>query len=160
MGTGTGSGAGSADDPRYIADRLALRDLVETYAHGADRRKPDLIASLFTPDGRLVVQRDPGAEPITRTGRDQIAKAMTGLERYLATQHLVANQLVRVDGDTAQGETYCSAHHIYDDESGVRRNRVMAVRYHDDYVRTAEGWRIATRRLTCDWVEDRPLTIA
>ncbi|MCF2525761.1 nuclear transport factor 2 family protein [Yinghuangia soli] len=154
MGTATGA------EPGYIADRLALRDLVETYAQGADRRRPEQVASLFLPEGRLVVERDPGAEPIVRTGPAQIAKAMTGLDRYIATMHVVANQLVAIDGDRAEAETYCTAHHIYDDESGVRRDRVMAVRYEDVYVRTPDGWRIETRRLNCDWVEDRPLTIA
>ncbi|NUU24323.1 MAG: nuclear transport factor 2 family protein [Streptomycetaceae bacterium] len=153
------AGTEASDDPKYVADRLALRDLVETYAHGADRRKAELIASLFTPDGRLVVHMEPGAEPSARTGREQIAKAMKGLGRYIATQHLVANQLATIDGDRAEAETYCTAHHIYDDEAGVRRDRVMAIRYLDTYQRTAEGWRIATRTLHCDWTEDRPLTV-
>lgn len=144
----------------HAADKLALRELVETYAHGADRRKPELVAAQFHPEGRLVVQRDPGAEPVVRTGREQIAAAMKGLERYIATQHLVANQLVAFDGDRAEGETYCTAHHIYEDESGVRRDRVMAVRYLDVYVRTDEGWRIETRSLHCDWVQDLPLFVA
>lgn len=144
----------------HVTDRLALRELVETYAHGADRRKPDVVAAQFHPEGRLVVHMQPGADPAVRTGREQIAKAMTGLERYVATQHLVANQLVTVDGDRAEGETYCTAHHIYDDEAGVRRDKVMYIRYLDAYVRTAEGWRIETRTLHCDWVQDLPLTVA
>ncbi|MDI2131603.1 nuclear transport factor 2 family protein [Yinghuangia seranimata] len=151
--------ADKATGTAYLADRLALRDLVETYAHGADRRKPELVASMFLPDGSLTVHRDPGAAPITRTGREQIAAAMAGLDRYIATQHLVANQLATIDGDRAEAETYCTAHHIYEDEAGVRRDRVMAIRYVDTYARTPEGWRIATRTLHCDWVEDRPLTI-
>ncbi|WTW98630.1 nuclear transport factor 2 family protein [Streptomycetaceae bacterium NBC_01309] len=157
MGAGTGR---DGDMVGLLADRQALRDLVETYAHGADRRKPDLVASCFLPDGTLTVHREPGADPASRTGREQIAKALTGLERYIATMHLVANQLATVDGDRAEAETYCTAHHIYDDEAGVRRDRVMAIRYLDTYARTHEGWRIATRTLHCDWVEDRPLTIA
>ena len=49
------------------------------------------------------------------------------------------------------------AHHIYE-SCGVRRDRVMSIRYLDVFARTHEGWRIETRTLHCDWVEDRPLT--
>jgi len=156
----------NADDPRpdgrhRLLDRAELRDVVQTYAHGADRRRPDLVASMFTPEGRLVVHRDPGSTepPAVRTGRAEIAKALASLERYIATTHLIANQLVEFtpDGDRADAETYCVAHHIYE-SCGVRRDRVMSIRYLDTFARTDEGWRIETRTLHCDWVEDRPLT--
>ena len=35
----------------------------------------------------------------------------------------------------------------------------MVIRYHDDYSRTADGWRITRRALNIDWQEDRPLTV-
>ncbi|MGC0417480.1 nuclear transport factor 2 family protein [Embleya sp. AB8] len=155
------------DDPRdrrelrELRDRSELRDVVQIYAHGADRRRPDLVASMFTPDGRLVIHRDPGSTepPAIRAGRAEIAAALASLDRYLATTHLIANQLVTFEpgGDRANGETYCTAHHIHE-SSGVRRDRVMAIRYLDTFARTDEGWRIETRTLHCDWVEDRPLT--
>ncbi|OPC80393.1 hypothetical protein B4N89_05025 [Embleya scabrispora] len=151
----------AAHTPSRLRDRSELRDVVQIYAHGADRRKPDLVASMFTPGGRLVIHRDPGsAEPPTvRAGRAEIARALASLDRYPVTTHLIANQLITFgpDGDRADGETYCTAHHIYESQ-GVRRDRVMSIRYLDTFVRTDEGWRIETRTLHCDWVEDRPLT--
>ncbi|MGW1995379.1 nuclear transport factor 2 family protein [Embleya sp. NPDC001921] len=148
-------------DSGELRDRSEIRDVAQTYAHGADRRRPDLVASMFTPEGRLVIHRDPGSTepPAVRTGRAEIAKALTSLDRYLATTHLIANQLVAFEpgGDRANAETYCMAHHIYE-SCGVRRDRVMSIRYLDTFARTDEGWRIETRTLHCDWVEDRPLT--
>ena len=35
----------------------------------------------------------------------------------------------------------------------------MIIRYSDEYSRSGDGWRIAHRKLTIDWEEDRPLTV-
>src|SRR4029077_2086293 len=45
----------SAISPSEAADRLAIRELVEAYAHCADRRDAKGQMSLFTPDTRFVV---------------------------------------------------------------------------------------------------------
>jgi hypothetical protein len=37
------------------ADRLAIRGLVDAWAHCADRRKPQQQAELFVPDGTVAV---------------------------------------------------------------------------------------------------------
>jgi hypothetical protein len=63
---------------------------------------------------------------------------------------------VAIDGDTARGETYCLAHHLYDHE-GQPYNRVMAIRYLDTFRRQSSRWQIADRRLVIDWIEYRPM---
>ena len=47
-----------AISPEEAADRLAIRELVETYAHCADRRDAKGQMSLFTMDTRFVVYMD------------------------------------------------------------------------------------------------------
>jgi hypothetical protein len=142
-----------------LADRLALRQLVEDYARGCDRRESLAVAGLFTEDGRLVQHRE-GAEadpPASDTrGRAAIAELIEGLGRFEVTTHFLGQQSLTFDGDTAQGETYCLAHHLYR-RDGERRNRVMSIRYLDRYRREGPGWRFTERRLAVDWVEDRPL---
>jgi len=44
-----------AVSPTEAADRLAIRELVEAYAHCADRRDAKGQMSLFTPDTHFVV---------------------------------------------------------------------------------------------------------
>jgi hypothetical protein len=44
-----------AISPTEAADRLAIRELVEAYAHCADRRDAKGQMSLFTPDTHFVV---------------------------------------------------------------------------------------------------------
>jgi hypothetical protein len=145
---------------RDVAARVALRLLVDTYAHHVDRRDTDAVAELFTEDGRLVAHfyAGPDGSPNVRTGRAEIRAALVaGLERYLGTTHVVGGQVVELDGDRADGETVCLAHHVYDGD-GVRRLLVMAVRYQDTFVCQAGTWRFAERQLRLDWRHDHTMT--
>jgi hypothetical protein len=149
----------TADD-RALADRLALRALVETYAQSVDRRDAPLLDSLFVDDAELLIFPDPTAAEPGRTlhGREELARITRVVKRYVATTHFIGNHLVELAGDTATGETYCLAHHIYDDGGGGRRLLVWSIRYQDRYVRHDGAWRFAQRRLIVDWEDDRPMS--
>jgi ketosteroid isomerase-like protein len=136
-----------------LLDRDALRRLVERYATAVDHRDVEGAAGCFVPEGRLRVGDD---EPLE--GRAAIVSALGRLSRYEVTAHLLGHSNHVVDGDRATGESWCRAHHVYED-AGVRRDRVMAIRYLDGYVRSAEGWRIEHRHLVVEWLEDRPLEV-
>ncbi len=147
------------DTSQAVADRTALRDLVDAYAFHVDRGDAEAVASLFTADGRLVsrLHKQAAEAPIVRVGPQEIAGALVaGLDRYIGTTHVVGGQVVDIDGDTATGNTVCLAHHVYE-AAGGRRMLVMAVRYADTYARQAGGWFFAERQLGLDWREDRPL---
>ena len=142
---------------RELADRLALSDLVAQYAIAVDRRDEPDLAALFTADARLVqpaglVRR--GKDPIL-DGAEAIATGVLGAVAHLhSTRHVVSQQLVDAAGDTARGEVYCEAHHVYATEDG-HRDYVVAIRYLDDYRREADAWRIARRELFVDFTYDR-----
>ena len=140
-------------DMQDLLDRDALRRLVERYATAVDHRDVEAAAGCFVPDGRLTVGDD-----ATLEGRPAIVAALARLERYEVTAHVLGHSNHAVDGDRATGESWCRAHHVYDD-GGARRDRVMAIRYLDRYVRADAGWRIEDRRLVVDWLEDRPLEV-
>jgi uncharacterized protein (TIGR02246 family) len=144
------------EDTQHV-DRVALRDLVDAYARHVDRRDAQAVAALFTADGLLVSRLHKAGRdsPIVRRGRDEIASAIVaGLDRYLATTHIVGGQVVTIEGDDASGHTVCLAHHVYE-SAGSRRMLVMAVRYTDTYARQPGGWGFAERQLHLDWREDR-----
>ncbi len=130
-------------------DRFALADLVATYADAGDTRDFDRLRLVFTPDATLDTGRT------VRIGIEEILEAMTRLERYEATSHLLGQQLLEMTGpDRCEGLTHCQAHHLLSDGDGST-DRVMHIRYVDDFVRTAEGWRIRGRRLDVAWTDDR-----
>ena len=144
-----------------VDDEREIRRLIETYARGADRRQPALTASVFTDDGVLQIYTgDPnegGTLDRERNGRAEIETAMGGLARYRVTFHGLQQSTIDVhdDGASATSETYCVAHHLTHHDDGTVSDRVMFIRYLDDWIRTADGWRLGRRRLAVDWIDTR-----
>jgi hypothetical protein len=75
--------------PGEAADRLAIRELVEAYAHCADRRDAKGQTALFTPDTHFVVYMN--AEDATPSqelhSREALAPVFADLNKYDATMH-------------------------------------------------------------------------
>jgi hypothetical protein len=141
------------------AARIALRALVDAYAHHVDHADATAAGALFIEAGRFVAHFHAGADgrPVARLGRAEITKVLrVGLAAYRQTTHVVGGQVVELDGAQAHGETVCLAHHVYE-RAGVERLLVMAVRYEDDYVCESGTWRFASRQLRLDWRDDRVL---
>ena len=145
-----------------MQDRLEIRALVDAYAFSVDHGEHVLTAELFTPDGELRIFERGNPDPVReRIGRVEIASAMEGLSRYEFTIHFVGIHRSEILGDTATGETYCTANHVRAVDTGGgpdgRANYVMHVRYLDRYTRTIDGWRISQRHLMLEFTEDRPV---
>jgi hypothetical protein len=80
-----------AISPEESADRLAIRELVETYAHCADRRDAKGQMSLFTEDTHFVVYmnaKDPTPSQELHS-RGALAPVFAELNKYDATTHFV-----------------------------------------------------------------------
>ena len=149
----------SPDAIQELLDRAALYQLAVRYARAADRREYAVFGEIFSEDGRIATHRGDafGSEPLySIDGRDTIMERLRGLEEYECTNHVVSNQLVEIDGDTATGETYCIAHHLYR-EDGVAMDLTMAVRYQDRFARKDGRWLFTERRLAVDWERRLPL---
>src|SRR5580692_4389428 len=74
-----------------VADRLAIRELIEAYAHCADRRDAKGQMALFTADTHFVVYmnaRDPKPSQELHS-RNALAPVFADLNRYDATTHFV-----------------------------------------------------------------------
>jgi hypothetical protein len=139
-------------------DLVELRALVERYALGADTKRYDQIVDCFTDDATLELCQTPGSlEPTSvHHGAAEIRAAMTNLDAFVATSHLVGAFAVRVEGEWAEGETTCVAEHVLVRPQG-RRLITMGIRYDDHFVRRYGHWRMARRRLVLLWQERRPM---
>jgi ketosteroid isomerase-like protein len=149
-----------AVSPEEAADRLAIRELIEAYAHCADRRDAKGQMSLFTADTHFVVYmnaKDPKPSQELHT-RDALAPVFAELKKYEATTHFVGQStLFTLTADRATGEAYTLAHHITMD-GGKRRLMLASLRYLDTFVKADGSWLFAERRLYVDWLEERALS--
>src|SRR5579871_3122386 len=146
--------------PAEAADRLAIRELVEAYAHCADRRDAEGQMSLFTADTHFVVYmnaRDPTPSQELHS-REALSPVFAELNQYDATTHFVGQGTIfTLTGDHATGEAYCLAHHVTV-EGGKRRLMVASLRYLDTFVKEDGSWLFAERWLYVDWMEERALS--
>src|SRR5260221_12853651 len=143
--------------PAEAADRLAIRELFDAYAHCADTRDAEGQKALFTTDTRFVVCMDgPGTDPsYVLDGREALSPVFDDLNRYEATMHFNGQSTVTMDGDRATGDSYTIAHHVFT-EDGSRMMMVAWLRYLDVFAKVDQMWYIADRQITLEWSETRP----
>lgn len=146
--------------PTEAADRLAIRELVEAYAHCADRRDAKGQMSLFTADTHFVVYmnaKDPTPAMDLRS-REALAPVFADLNKYEATTHFIGQStILTMTNERATGQAYCLAHHVTVD-GGTRRLMVASLRYLDAFVKIDGAWLFAERLLYVDWIDERPLS--
>ena len=145
--------------PEEAADRLAIRELVEAYAHCADRRDAKGQMSLFTADTHFVVfmnAKDPTPTEELHS-REELAPVFADLNQYAATMHFLGQTtILTLTGDRGTGETYCMPHHLTIDGKN-QRLMIAALRYNDTFVKMDGSWLFAERKLYVDWLEQREL---
>jgi ketosteroid isomerase-like protein len=124
-----------------IDDRVSIRELLLRYVRAVDARDLGLVASCFTPDAGYRGALAAG------TIADALAALPAAMARYTATRHTITGQSVEIDGDTAHSSADCTAQHWLPD-GGCR---TVGVRYRDDLVRGADGWRITRRDVEHLW---------
>jgi len=145
--------------PAEAADRLAIRELVETYAHCADRRDAKGQTSLFTADTHFAVYmnaKDPTPSQEVHS-REALAPVFAELNKYAATMHFLGQTtILTLTSDRGTGESYCMPHHLTI-EGGKRQLMIAALRYYDTFVKVDGEWLFAERLLYVDWIEERVL---
>jgi len=146
--------------PSEAADRLSIRELVEAYAHCADRRDARGQMALFTADTHFVVYmnaKDPKPSQELHS-REALAPVFDDLNKYAATMHFVGQStILSLTDDRATGEAYTLAHHLTV-EGEKRRLMIATLRYDDTFAKKDGAWLFAERKLYVDWVEERVLS--
>ena len=82
--------------PEEAADRLAIRELVEAYAHCADRRDAKGQMALFTADTHFVVYMNAkDSKPSQELhSREALAPVFADLNQYAATMHFLGQTTI------------------------------------------------------------------
>jgi uncharacterized protein (TIGR02246 family) len=137
-------------------DKRQLHELAQRYARACDTHDADEFAAIFTEDGQIV---SPGH---TMTGRDQIVAVVPSAlkQMYLRTMHMVHNDLVWIDGDTARGETYCVAHHLTQESETAASDYIMSIIYDNQYRKLDGRWYFSHRKLNLRWSKTEKVDIS
>ena len=143
-----------------VADRIAIRELIEAYAHCADRRDAKGQMALFTANTHFVVYmnaKDPKPSQELHS-REALAPVFADLNQYDATTHFVGQSTIfTLTNERGTGEAYTLAHHITV-KGESRRLMLASLRYNDTFVKVDGVWLFAERLLYVDWVDERALS--
>lgn len=119
----------------------ACSNLVTDYAYYRDQFNAEQFANLFTEDASLTVVNQ------TWNGRAEIRQRIEDLKTGSTIRHEMSTiRIVPVDDDHATGVSYAT---IYAAPAGVNTVSGFALmgEYHDEFVRTNDGWKISKREL-------------
>lgn len=122
-----------------VADRMALKELVDTFSNLADVKDVDAQMALFTDNAE--VHSKSGDRVSVMKGKEQIGKAFADyLALFDVVYHLNGQQTVEIKGNEATGISYCFVTLI----RGGKKNQ-SGVRYRDTYVKVDGKWLIKKR---------------
>ena len=126
---------------QYLADRIALQDVMLKYAAGVDERDFDLYASCFMDNVEIL---DFGESTIN--GKDNwVAFVKEALNAYGPTQHMLGPQFATINGDEAHCRTDVQALHYLKEPEG--EILTLWATYETDMKRVNGGWKISRHRL-------------
>lgn len=135
-----------------LLDKQEIHETLLRYFRGVDRCDATLITSAFHPDA--VAEHGPRHERGIDIGDKMVPRLR---ERWRATMHFAANQIIEIETDVARVETYALNHHLFnrDDQEHLF---VRAIRYIDRLERRDGVWKIAHRRVICEWDRIEPIS--
>ena len=134
-----------------LSDRAEIQDVIVRYGWAIDTKDWELLDTVFTDDAYVDYSSNPG-------GKEGPYKQVRGwLEKMLSafpiTQHLMSNIDVKLDGDYATARTMVTNPQGAATREGPLHFFYVGARYDDQFVRTADGWRIQRRVETTLWFE-------
>jgi hypothetical protein len=150
---------------QYLLDRLEIQDVLALYARGQDDHQGydggilDDWNRVFTPDA--TVDYTEAGPPFGIFSHVELAAVMRGVAHdpglmngsFHKWQHMQGLPTVEIAGDSAKVRTDLLATHVGRTHADTPWHLFDAAIFHDDFVRTPLGWRIAYRRLQVTYVE-------
>ena len=128
------------------------------FAQGIDTRDWKLLESVFTdPFEYDYTSHRPGAGGVI-TPAEWVGARRRRFATMTATQHTMTNPRVEVRGATAHCRMYVEAWHLAD-IGGQSEWCTIGGEYHDDLVRTDEGWLLSKLRLERRWTVGNPAVL-
>jgi 3-phenylpropionate/cinnamic acid dioxygenase small subunit len=132
-----------------IADRLEIEELLSRYAWALDDKRFDGLDDVFTPDAFLDYTATGGEKGSFADIKEWLAKVLPYFPTY---QHYVTNKVITIDGDTATSRS--ALYNPMGQKKGDGTSYFfVGGEYHDQLIRTPNGWRIAERIERSTWAD-------
>ncbi len=146
-----------------LEDKQQIRDAIEAYPRGADRGDPSAIRAIAWPEAVF-----PDVRPGTlQDFAEELFGGQIG-ELFVATQHMMGNSIIDVQGRVAFAETYAIAHHrshprpecnetmlgksnFRAEDAAESHQLIVGIRYIDRFEKREWTWKISSRRIVLDW---------
>jgi ketosteroid isomerase-like protein len=125
-------------------DRSAITESIEAIARGADLHQWDAVRAAFAEQ----VELDYGT-PEQLTPEVIVARWQPLLEAFDATQHIIQDLRIKVDGDRATGTSRFQATHVLRGSAGGDV-WTLAGRYEHSLVRGPTGWKVTRMRMIAE----------
>ncbi|WP_316675287.1 nuclear transport factor 2 family protein [uncultured Tolumonas sp.] len=137
---------------QQIEDKIALKELVDTFSILADQKATKEQVELFA-DTATIETIVNGASVSKLQGKEQIGSAFEHfLSNFDMVYHFNGQHKVTINGDHASGTLYCLVS-LFGSENGKKFKTSIGVRYNDEYVRKNGVWLINKRTSFFDWQE-------
>jgi len=138
-----------------IQDRMAIKNIVDTFSILADTKEIDKQVLLFTENGE--VESKTNGQTMVLKGRDQLKMAFTG---FLANFHTVFHQngqhTINLMGNKAEGVSYCRVL-LVGKQGGKEMKTTFYVIYKDSFVKQNGKWFISHRFSDFVFTETAPV---
>ena len=134
-----------------LMDKEAIKELQYRYALGVDTKDFKLLRSCY--DDVIEIDfsgHDPTLINDNMSADDWVAGTESIVKGLKSTQHQMTNFLITVDGDRASAIVYLRAMHYLPNNLGDNSIECGGY-YKNNYVRTANGWKIKKINLNYLW---------
>jgi hypothetical protein len=131
-------------------DWFAIQQVLARYCRGIDRLDRELLEAAYWEDGfddHVLFAGKPA---------DFISWVLDYLAKDKSSMHMLGQSYIELDGTQARAETYFTAQHVREDESGDIIG-YSSGRYLDVFEKRGDEWRIFKRFLILDIRHRKPL---
>ena len=141
---------------RELADRMALKNLVDTFANLSDTKEVEKQVLLFTDSAEVTSYRGSQMSSHLKGRKELAARFKAFLDKFEVVYHINGQQTVKIDGDKASGIAYCQVV-LVNMENGRKIITTQGVRYKDEYVCQNGKWLINKRISHFEWTNKQYL---
>ena len=123
-----------------VSDRFEIQQLLIDYSTAIDQRRFDDLDRVFTPNAYIDYRATGGTDGHYPEVKAWLAEVLPNFPAY---SHMLGNFDVRIDGDIASSRTICFNPIVLNAEA--KQVLFIEIWYEDEFVRTADGWRMSRR---------------